>query len=192
MSPAKPLRDLVVVVKSGLSSHYAQEGGVTVPFIKLSDLQKGRINAETVDRISVKETDLLEKSRMAPGDIIFTVKGTNFRGVIADESIRDFMISANMVALTLSDKILPEIVVAYLNSPAGQREIQSRASGGVTRGLSIKSLLEIPIPIPPIEQQKTLSLYLSLAREYEENLIKESELVNKITDAVIAQIMRRR
>ena len=60
----------------------------------------------------------------------------------------------------------PVIIAAYLNSPKGQRELLARAGGGgMVKGLNIKSLLEVPIPVPSQEEQETLSRFLTLAQE---------------------------
>jgi type I restriction enzyme S subunit len=187
--PVAPLGELVVA-KRGLSSYYLREGDVTVPFITLKDLRVGRIVAETVDEILVRNTELLERSRVAPGDVIIAIKGTSFRAAVADESIDGFVISANLIALTPSEKVKPEIIAAYLNSPAGQREMEMRAGGGTIKGLNTKSLLEVPIPIIPLGDQEVLSRYLALAEEYDTILKRELDLCKEIKDAVIFHTMR--
>lgn len=184
----KTLGDLSVV-KPGLSSYYMREGEVVVPVVTLKDVQDGKIVSETVDLVSVRKTDLLNTSRIAPGDVVVTIKGTNFRAAVADESAAGFLFSANLIALTLSDQILPEIVGAYLNSPLGQRELNARAGGSAIKGLSTKSLLEVPIPVPPMERQEALRGYLSIAREYEDLIKKELELRNRIRDEIIRRVM---
>jgi restriction endonuclease S subunit len=176
-------------VKRGLSSYYMRNGEVVVPMVTLKDIQDGRIVSETVDHISVRKTNLLETSRLAPGDVVITIKGTNFRAAVVDEPAAGFMISANLIALTLSDQILPEIVAAYLNSPRGQRELEARAGGSAIKGLNTKSLLEVPIPVPPIEQQEALSRYISSAHEYEALIKKELELRNQINYEIIRRVM---
>lgn len=184
--PIKTLGDLAV--KRGLSSYYSKGGGdVTVPVINIKDIQGGKIDAETVDRVSVRKTDLLEKSRIAPGDVIITIKGLGFRAAVADESLAGFAISANLAAVTPSHEIKPEVLAAYLNSPAGQRELLLRAGMGAIRGLNLKSLSEVPIP--SIERQETLSRFLSLAQEYEEILKKELDLRAKVKDGIVSQVM---
>jgi len=186
--PIKRLGDLGVV-KRGLSSYYMHGEDVVVPFVTLKDVQGGKIISETVDRVSVRKTDLLEKSRITQDDVVVTIKGTNFRGALVDERAAGFVISANLVSVALSDEVLPEIVVAYLNSPRGLRELESRAGGATIKGLSTKSLLDLPIPVPPIEQQKALSRYLRAAWEYEDVLKKELELRNGIKEAIVRRVM---
>jgi len=187
--PIKRLGELAVV-KKGLSSYYLRKGGVNVPVINVKDVQSGKVNAKTVDRVFVRKTDHLKESQISLGDVIVTIKGHSFRVAVADESVADFVISANLAALTPSSEIKPEIIAAYLNSSKGQRELLARAGGsGMIKGLNIKSLLEVPIPIPSQEEQETLSRFLTLAQEHEDLLRRELDLRNKIKETIIAQVM---
>lgn len=157
--------------------------------INAKDIQGGKIDAESVDRVAVRKTDLLEKSRIAPGDVIITTKGLSFRAAVADESLAGFAISANLAAVTPSHEIKPEVLAAYLNSPAGQKELLLRAGMGTIRGLNLKSLAEVPIPVPSLELQETLGRYLTLAQEYDEILKKEQDLRSKLKDAIVGEVM---
>lgn len=147
--PIFTLGELASTVKRGLSSYYLHGDGVKVPLINIKDIANGKVSVETVEHVSVHETSLLEKSRIAPGDLLVTIKGLNFKAAVADESVKDFAISANLIALTLSNKIRSEVVAAYLNSPVGQKILWSRAGGAVIRGLTTRTLLKVPIPVPP-------------------------------------------
>ena len=186
--PVVPLGDLVVV-KRGLSSYYMHDGDGTVPLITLKHLQAGRIEADTVNEVLVRKTERFEQSQVTPGDIIVTIKGTKFRAAVADESIDGFVISANLIALTPSDKVKPGIVAAYLNSPPGQREMKIRAGGATIKGLTTKSLLEVPVPVPPLDKQEVLCRYLFLTEEYDDLIKREMDLRNKIKEAIIARVM---
>ena len=104
-------------------------------------------------------------------------------------SIKDFVISANLIAIKLRDEIKPEIVVAYLNSPVGQKELQSRASGSFQKSLNLKILSQLPIPVPPLEKQKILAKYLTLINDHKMIKEKENELREKITDTIIMKFM---
>ena len=102
----------------------------------------------------------------------------------------DRNISANLIALTLSDKILPEMISAYFNSPVGRNVLQSIARGATIRGLNSRDILDIIIPLPSLSEQESLSHYLTLALEYDDILQKELELRQKLTDAVVLKIMK--
>ena len=184
------LGDLTRTVKRGLSSYYLQGDDTTVSMINIKDMANGRIITETVDRVSVRKTPLLERSRIEPGDVIMAIRGFNFKVAVADDSVKDFVISANLLALTLSDKVQPELIAAYFNSPTGQNMLQSMASGATIKGLNLKTLLDLTIPLPPISEQANLSHYLTLAREYDDLLRKELNLRQKLSNTIVLRIMR--
>jgi restriction endonuclease S subunit len=184
------LGDLTKTVKRGLSSYYLQGDDATVSMINIKDIANGRVDTGTVDSVSVRETPLLAHSRIDPGDIIVASRGWNFKAAVADELTRNFTISANLIALTLSDGVKPELIAAYFNSPLGQNIIRAKASGATIKGLNPRTLLDILLPLPSFSEQESLSRYLTLAREYDDTLRKELELRQKLTDAVVLSIMR--
>jgi restriction endonuclease S subunit len=179
------LRDCIIVRKKGLSSYYLSGEDLKVPLINIKDIQEGAIDAQTVDYVSVRRTGILEGSRISPGDVIISIRGSNFKVAVADDTISNFVISSNLVALTPSDKIRPEVLVAYLESSAGQSQLQSLAGGESIKGLSLKALLEVEIPVPPLEQQEILSQYLRLGKEYTRVVREELDLREKVKDAIL-------
>jgi restriction endonuclease S subunit len=172
-------------MKMGLSSYYLKGDDEVVKIINTKDLEDGKINLDSINSVSVKKTPLLEKSRIEAGDLIITTKGTSFKAAVADQSVANYVISANLIAIRLSNKVQPEIVAAYLNSTKGQKNLQSLSSGSSIQGLNSNSLLEIQVPIPPLHEQKKMVNYLTLAREYIGLLKRELELRDKLTDSII-------
>jgi len=181
----KILQDLVVSVKRGLSSYYLQKEGDEIPFINIGNIRDGGVDASTVSMIHVKDASALDKTKIEPNDIIISIKGSSFKTAIADESIKDFVISANLIAFKLNDEILPEIVVAYLNSPKGQGELQARSAGAVQKALNLKSLMETVIPVPSKDKQKVFAEYFVLSKQHNELMRKEQELRKKLNKSIM-------
>ena len=184
----KKLRDLITILKMGLSSYYLKGDDEVVKIINTKDLENGKINLDSINSVSVKKTPLLERSRIEPGDLIVTTKGTSFKAAVADHSVANYVISANLIAIKLSNEVQPEVVAAYLNSTMGQRNLQSLSSGSSIQGLNSNSLLEIQVPIPPRHEQKWMVNYLTLAREHNGLLKRELELRDKLADSIITKI----
>lgn len=187
--PTKVLKSLVVEVKRGLSSYYLQTEGKQVLFINIRDIVDGRVNSSTVSTAIVKETDALAKTRIQPNDVLITVKGSAFKAGVASQNESNAVISANLIAFKLTKEIQPEWVVAYLNSPKGQQELQARSAGIAQKFLSEKALLDISIPIPPMEKQKQIALYLQLSKEYDSLMERERELRKQINNIIIQSQM---
>lgn len=178
-------------VKVGLSSYYLKKqdkDGKEISLINIKDIQEGRIDSTTVDRILVRETDALEKAKVSTGDLILSTTGT-FKAAVADESIDGFAISANLNAITFSKDVIAEVVAAYLNSPAGQKELNKRAGGGTTVGINKTQLRNVLIPVPTLEVQEDLQEFIGLAQEYSNLLSKEAENWKSIVDAVIVKTL---
>ena len=185
----KTLKSISLKVKRGLSSYYNDAEGAIVHLINIRDIQQGRVILDTVENVGVKETSALVSSTIEENDLILTIKGNTFKSAVADKSVKGFVISSNLIAFTLDKEINPLIVSAYLNSAIGQRELQARAGGAVQKALNMKSLLDIEIPILPINKQQVFSRYLSLSQEYDELLVKEQELRRKINSAIVQTYM---
>src|SRR3989339_1867641 len=181
----KTLKSISLKIKRGLSSYYNDVDGTIVHLINIRDIQQGRVILDTIESVNVKETSALESSTIEENDLILTIKGNTFKSAVADKSVKGFVISSNLIAFTLDKEINPLIVSAYLNSAIGQRELQARAGGAVQKALNMKSLLDIEIPILPINKQQVFSRYLSLSQEYDELLVKEQELRRKINSAIV-------
>jgi restriction endonuclease S subunit len=61
--------------------------------------------------------------------------------------------------------------MAYLQSPKGHREIEQRLAGTRLLLLTVKSLGEVQVPVPPMARQETFARLLRAAeRQYEEAL----------------------
>lgn len=187
--PKRPLQELVLKVKRGLSSYYFQEEGSEVCFINIGDIEDGRINASKVSTVRVKDTGALENSIIEANDVIISIKGPAFRALIADKSVEGYVISANLIAFKLNEEILPEIVAAYLNSPRGQSELKSRSAGELISALNLKSLMEIRIPIPDVNRQKMFAEYLALSDEHSELVRQEREIREKLNAGMIQKLM---
>jgi len=187
--PRKVLKDLVVAVKRGLSSYYLQEKGKQVLFINIRDVAEGRINSDNITMAAIKETAAVARTRIEPGDVIITVKGSAFKAGVASPKERDAVISSNLIAFKLTHEILPELVVAYLNSPKGQQELHARSAGIAQKFLNERSLLDISIPVPLMEKQKQLALYLQLSKEYDLLAERERDLRKQINNFIVQNQM---
>ena len=185
----KTLGELAKGEVRGLGSYYFSEEGQLTPIINIRDLHDGQVVPDTVERVNLKQTRTIQSSMIEPGDVLIAVKGSSFKAALADERVKDHIISSNIIAVRLSDEVLPEVVVAYLNSPLGQKELQARAGGGVQKSLNLKSLLEVPIPVPSPERQRRMSEYFKLLQQYNEIHLREQQLREKITQSLIGMNM---
>ena len=106
--PIKTLSNITVGLKNGLSSYYLNNGDVSIRLVNMKDVQNGKVDAGSVESIKVKETEALVKNRLFEGDLPVTAKGLVFKAAVAGKELEGFMISANLIALTLNGEVNPE------------------------------------------------------------------------------------
>lgn len=196
-----PLKKLAILER-GLSSYYTRnkedlESSLDdnknlklTPIINIKNIQNGEINIDSIDYINLKITNSTINSMIRPGDVILSVRGPTFKAAVATNSVNNYLISNNLILIKLNGKILPEFLSAYLNSPQGQKLLQSIAAGSTTmEAINIKSLSEILIPVPDISHQEILKNYFILNQEHLKLLNKELVIRQKLTFAILSKYL---
>jgi restriction endonuclease S subunit len=182
--------DLTISMNRGLSSSYLKDDGIPVLLIKAKDIaDDGFVTVESVDHEWVKSPRDIDKARVRKGDVLITLKG-NFRAAVVTEDFDNLVISANLIALRLNHRILPEVLVFYLNSSEGQQELQKRAGGSGVQSLNQNFLMEVPIPVIPMVLQEKLSAYLKGVQIYLHNLDRERTMIITLSKIVGSEMMR--
>lgn len=187
-----PMKDLVTSTQRGLSTPYLRNGTEAILLVKAKDITSdGDLLAETVDTEHVRRTPAFERARLKPGDVLVTVAGSRFRAAVVTDAAADLIASNSLIALSLDrSRVLPEFAAWYLNSSRGQADIQRWASGAGMMSLNTASLLEVAIPLPTLEEQQRLVDLLRLVRSYRTILEEETELLKKIMDSLMEDVIR--
>jgi type I restriction enzyme S subunit len=186
------MKDLVTATRRGLSTPYLRNGTDVIRLVKAKDITTdGDLSIETVDSEHARRTPAFDRARLKPGDVLVTVAGSRFRAAVVNEAASDLIASNSLIALSFDrSRILPEFAAWYLNSSRGQADIQRWASGARMMSLNTASLLEVAIPVPPLEEQQRLVDLLRLVRSYREILDHETALLNRITDSLMEDVIR--
>ena len=179
----KTLHELVKTLKRGIPSYHFMKNGREVRFINIADVKHGRIDPSGVRTVRVSDAGAVNRQTLEPGDVVVCTKGTNFRAALTDEPVRGFYVSSNLIAFRLSDDVLPEIVVAYLNCSQSQKELNARASGSPIKSIDTGGLMGMRIPIP--ENQKALAGYLRLAEQHDVLMREEMELRKRFNEGIM-------
>lgn len=190
-----PLENLVNNLKTGLSfSYYAKKNesteGEEVPFINTKSIKRGTVDFQSLDTIKVEETKIREKERVSTNDLLITIRGSTFKAAVAGSNINGLLFSSNLIALELNKKVAPEVIAAYLNSPWGQMELESRSGGLTIKGINTKKILEISVPVLPNETQQKFASYITFANE-QNNILKEMiSLREQTIDSILENMLK--
>jgi len=136
-------------------------GANPVRYLTVAHVHRNRILTDNPRYFEVSANEL-ERWRLLCGDVLI-IEGNGsadqigrtalFRGEIEN------CVHQNHVIRIRPDhkRVLPEFLNSFLNSPAGQDAVQgqSRTSSGL-RSLSVGRIKAIPVPIPPLAQQRRI------------------------------------
>jgi len=124
-----------------------------------------------------------------PGDIIICVRATIGDLNWAD---KEYCLGRGVAGLTPKQGIEPGFLFHYLRSQ--HAELNARGTGSTFKQISKSTLVELPVPLPPLDEQRRIVEYLDAmqakveaVRRYQEETQQEIEAM---TGAVLEMVFR--
>ncbi|MER7839661.1 restriction endonuclease subunit S [Streptomyces sp. NPDC096040] len=169
-----PLRDLCASIQAGPGQR-AEDRGRTLAdggasLVLPRDLRGQRIvteEAAVVPAIPWDRARTLVKYELAEGDILLTRTGTVGRCALVTGEHTGWLFHPNLVRLRLPGKtrVSAAYLVAYLSASVAQDWIRSRTAGAVIPSLSIRTLGDLPVLVPPAAEQAMIGATLAALDE---------------------------
>ncbi len=121
------------------------------------------------------------------GDLLFTRIGVGV-GDVAYNDKGAFAISDNVICLSLKDKEVGKYIAYFLNTDLGKTLLKREKRDTARAIISYENILNLPIPIPPLDKQKEIANHITGIRQQaqqlkdntKEALKKASEEIEKI------------
>jgi len=134
---------------------------VTVPYLRVANVQDGHVDLSVMKEISVKPSEV-DRYSLRKGDVLFT-EGGDFdklgRGTVWNGEIEPCLHQNHVFAVRpKSDRLLPEFLAFQAASQYGRRYFQL-SSKQSTNLASINStqLKQFPVLLPPIPEQRKIA-----------------------------------
>ena len=129
-----------------------------IPVLAIKNLNTDYLT--NVHRSSPEVETQYARSRVRPGDVLISVKGTTGRvGIVPQHFAGN--ISRDLARLRLTDEDVPEFWFQMLQSETAQRKLGVAMVGTTRMELSIGILKQVRMPRPPKEEQRTIAGVLS-------------------------------
>jgi type I restriction enzyme S subunit len=158
-----------------------------VPVLAIKNLNTDY--ATNVHRASVVIEQRYARSRIRPGDILISVKGTTGRvGMVPPGFYGN--ISRDIARLRLKEKVVPHFCLQMLQSHLMQRRLTVAVVGTTRMELSIATLKQVRSPLPPtIAEQEAIADALSDADAFIESLEQLVAKKRRIKDGAIQELL---
>lgn len=159
------------------SPKYVTDNGI--PFITQKNITKEGLSFDDISLISIEDhKKFIKRSNVEYGDIIISMIGAN-RGmccIVNDK--RDFSIK-NVGLIKPLGEINQLFLLYYLKSPKSLAHIELVSNGGAQSFISLTSIRNFPIPIPPLEIQQSIVERIETERQIIEGNKKLIEIYTK-------------
>ncbi|MGY1827599.1 hypothetical protein [Blastococcus sp. SYSU DS0541] len=129
---------------------------VEVPYLRVANVQKGRLDLDEVARIRVPPAKA-EALRLLPGDVLFNEGGDRDklgRGWVWEGQIPDCIHQNHVFRGRVRSGVLDPRLLSWHGNTFGRRWFE--AAGKQTTNLaslSMTNLKRLPVPVPPLEDQ---------------------------------------
>ena len=135
--------------------------------------EDGSIDINKLDKIDLNE-NINEKFITKINDVIIKLVYP-YKSVLISEIEEGFLVTSNFCKIICGDKILPEYLIACLNSEKIEKKLKIESKNQSISQISIKDLEKVEIELYEIEKQKKIaSLY--------NNCLKRIQLTKTILD----------
>ena len=168
-----------------------------IPYLTVAHVQRNHIDLSIGLRYFEVSQNELQRLRLLPGDLLI-IEGNGsldqigrvavFNGEVENCVHQNHVIRARPNL----ERVLPNYLNAFLNSPAGQEEVQkrSRTTSGL-RTLSVGKIREIEVPLPSLGIQQQLVKQLQRFKSATNDLLIEQAKCILATEALIPTILNK-
>ena len=157
----------------GWAENYADEGEL---FLRIANLTRDSIQLDLSDvqRVTVPIGAEGSRTKVRAGDVLFSI--TAFLGSIAmvPEDLENAYVSQHVALARPSGKLIMSRWIGYVAlSRVGQTWFETQSYGGTKIQLSLDDIREMPMLVPPIDEQRDivtdiearLAIYVELAEQ---------------------------
>jgi type I restriction enzyme, S subunit len=192
-----PLRDLCEDFKkdivdgpfgSNLKREHYTDQGITV--LKIQNVKPFKIKLHKIDYVSEDKAEELKRHSFVKGDIIMTKLGNPLGISAIVEELEEGIIVADLVRIR-AQKINTKFLCYQLNSPRIKAHINSQQKGTTRPRVRITIVRDIPIVVPPLEEQLRIVSILDRGfdgiKNAKHQLEKKSEALEELQQSMMQE-----
>ncbi|PAZ17615.1 hypothetical protein CLM62_01515 [Streptomyces sp. SA15] len=148
------LRRVLPAVNVGVvinpSTYFTDDG---VPFIHGFNVRSGWIDKNGMKFMSKVSNEKLSRSRLYAGDVLVVRAGAPGRSAVVTDEFEGAN-CASVLILRKGQRVLPEFLSAFINSPAGRGQVKISQYGAAQEVISAAQTLSFEIPVPDMPEQR--------------------------------------
>ncbi|MGB7375106.1 MAG: restriction endonuclease subunit S [Rivularia sp. (in: cyanobacteria)] len=172
-----------------MKDEYRKQG---IPFLRSQNVRENRFEAEGITFISRDFHEKLSKSSLQPGDLVVVRSGGVGVSCVIPETLQEANCS-DLVIVKQPRAIISEYGAFYMNSIA-KSHVNSKQVGVALIHFNTKSMAEMLIPVPSLEEQKILinkvNNFFKIVENIEQQYQETKANLDLLNQSILAKAFR--
>lgn len=185
------LKDICNALSDG-SHNPPPNAGKGIPVLSAKNIFDSQVHVETASRWVTEEQWELEdkKIHIECGDVLLTIVGTIGRTAVVG-NVERFMLQRSVCVIKPKNESVDSRYLALmLTAPMMFQWLMDRAAGTAQKGVYLRTLKGMPLPIPPIEEQTSIVTKLEEAFAEIDRAEKAYEELQTLAGVLRGQILQ--
>jgi len=173
----KPLK-LLVKEGSTISYGIVQPGEPLddgVPFVQTTNMSSGDFEIESLQKTTPEIAAGFPRSHLTGGEVILGIRASIGAAFVVPTHLAGANLSRGVARIDCSSELSSHFLVAYLSSRAVDGYWQLAKQGSTFNEVSIATVKELLIPVPPSEEQADIEGVLSNATARLDSILSKTE-----------------
>lgn len=147
----------------------------SIGVVNISNIGEYEIDYSSLDHLD-EEDRKITNYILKTGDLLIPARGTAIRIAIFEEQTYPCIASSNVIVIRATDESLSTTYLKlFFDSPLGRKMLVTRQQGTAVMNISYKELNNIEIPLPSIEEQRSIAEEYTRELEVYKKAIQEAE-----------------
>jgi len=168
----------------------AKDDPVGPKFLRITDIQDGRVNWDTVPYCECLE-EKHAKYRLEPGDIVFARTGATTGKSYLIVNCPDAVFASYLIRLQMNKSLNIKYLALFLDSPLYWPQIMAVRKGSAQPGVNATILATLHVSLPPLPEQcrivAEVERRLSVAAVLEASVVSALARARRLRQAVLKQ-----
>lgn len=162
-----------------------------IPIVKGGDIKPGRLALDRLCRTTFEIEASYARSRLKGGDIVFSIRGTVGETELVPDEIAGANLTQDAARVAPRRDVDARWLIFVLKARGVTEPLLSLSLGAAVRGVNIRDLKRLRVPVPPAREQRAIAHFLQAATARLDALVaKKRALVERLREKRTALISR--
>jgi hypothetical protein len=168
----------------------AREGDWEVRVASIGDIQDDRLRLDDLDLRAIARIVKTEKHLLRADDVLVTARSSAFKAALVPPAVTRTVADATVSVVRARTPDLGPYLWWYLTSPPGREQARTRMTGATVLALSVASLAELELPLPPPATLRQIAALIEASEQaYAAAIDAARQRRALFRDAVVGQLL---